>query len=84
MSKLDTKKVAKAARDKVEWIHDQRPPKSLRTEKRKERQDGKSEIRKELKVKECNWVGCKEPQPPGHSLCAEHEAEQRHRRGCGG
>lgn len=44
MAKRDTKKVAKYARDAYEWSVDIKP-KGQRKQKRKERQDGKKEIR---------------------------------------
>ena len=47
MSKLDTKKVAKRARDTYEWSTDSTPSKKQRKQKRKERQDGKKEIQQD-------------------------------------
>lgn len=48
MAKRDTKKVAKYSRDAYEWSADIKP-KGQRKQIRKERQDGKREIRKALK-----------------------------------
>lgn len=48
MAKRDTTKTAKYARDAYEWASDIRP-KGQRKQKRKERQAGKREIRKEVK-----------------------------------
>lgn len=48
MSKRDTKKVARYSRLAYEWIADVKP-KGRREQKRKERQDGKKEIRRERK-----------------------------------
>jgi ribosomal protein L32 len=50
MSKIDNKKVAKAARRKYSWHSDLDPPKTQRSEKRRERQDGKREIANDLKI----------------------------------
>lgn len=48
MSKRDTKKVARFARLAYQWVTDVKP-KGQREQKRKERQDGKKEIRRERK-----------------------------------
>lgn len=49
MSKRDTKKVAKYARDAYEWCEDRPLNKKRKDHKRRERQDGKKEIRNESK-----------------------------------
>ena len=49
MSKLDKDKICKRSIERYEWFSDIKPKKSIRKYKRKERQAGKSEIRKELK-----------------------------------
>lgn len=51
MGKRDTKKVAKFSRDAYEWSADVKP-KGQRKQIRKERQDGKREVRNELKRRE--------------------------------
>ena len=47
MSKLDNKKVAKRARQKYANFADKMPDKSIKKHKKKERQEGKKEIRKD-------------------------------------
>jgi hypothetical protein len=49
MANKDTKKIYKYALIAYEWTTDLWPPKKFRNFKKKERQDGKKEIRKELK-----------------------------------
>lgn len=49
MSKRDTKHVAKRKRQAFEWGADVKPSKKQKKEKAAERQDGKKEIRDNLK-----------------------------------